>query len=161
MKALKKILGITLSAALAVTSIPVPANAYWDTSEETQPTTIRTSQKGTVAVEDDWETEYPYGAFLFDNSDAVVNEGGDEIRVPVYRLGGTSGRATAYIVYAPVVTNLTEDIVAYGSAAGIDDVEIGIEDPMPIASYQPVGKADEPERSSVKIEEEEYKDLLI
>ncbi len=156
MKALKKIIGITLSAALAVTSIPVPANAYWDTSEETQPTTIRTSQKGTVAVEDDWETEYPYGAFLFDNSDAVVNEGGDEIRIPVYRLGGTSGRATAYIVYAPVVTNLTEDIVAYGSAAGINDVEIGIEDPLPIAAYQPVGKDDEPERSSVKIEEEEY-----
>ena len=155
-KLANRILGITLSVTIAVTSIPMPAQAYWDTSGETQPTSIRTSEKGTVEVEDDWETVYPYGAFLFDNSEAVITEGGDEITIPLYRLGGTSGRATAYLVYAPVVTYLTEDRVSYGSAAGRDDVEINIEDTMPIAAYQAVGKDPEPERSSVKIKEAAY-----
>lgn len=156
MKAMKKVLCITLSAALAVASIPVSASAHWDTSRDTQPKSIRTSEKDTVAVEDDWESVYPYGAFLFDNSEAVIKEGGEDITIPLYRLGGTYGRATAYVVYAPVVTNLTDEIVSYGSAAGRDDVEISIEDTLPIAKYQAVGKDSEPERSSVQIEEREY-----
>ncbi|MBQ7563846.1 MAG: hypothetical protein IJT16_07630, partial [Lachnospiraceae bacterium] len=153
---LKRLIGITLSAAIFTTSIPVPAQAHWDTAGETKPTRVKTSEKGTVAVEDDWETVYPYGAFLFDNSDAILTEGGEEISIPIYRLGGTSGRATAYVVYAPVVTYLTEELVSNGSAAGRDDVEIRIEDPLPIAQYQAVGKDPEPERSPVKIKEAEY-----
>ncbi|MBQ7562789.1 MAG: hypothetical protein IJT16_02235, partial [Lachnospiraceae bacterium] len=153
---LKRLIGVSLSAAIFVTSIPVPAEAHWDTAGTTKPTKVKTTEKGTVAVEDDWESIYPYGAFLFDNSDAILTEGGEEISIPIYRLGGTSGRATAYVVYAPVVTYLNEETPAYGSAAGIDDVKIRIEDTLPIAQYQAIGKDPDPERSSVKIKDAVY-----
>ncbi len=151
-----RILGVVLSAAIAVTSIPLPADAHWDTSGDAQPTSIRTAENGTVDVGDDWETVYPYGAFLFDKSEAMVTEGGDEITIPLYRLGGTSGRATAYLVYGPVVTYVSEDRVVNGSGAGSEDVEISTEDTLPIARYQAVGKTPDPERSSVQIREAVY-----
>ena len=140
-----------VAAALVTTNIPVQTFAQTETDESGKPTSIRTSEGGEVQVEESWEEAYPYGAFLFSNSDAALTEGGEEISIPIYRLGGNSGRATAYVVYAPVVMQLTEEITAYASAAGSDDVEIAVEDALPIAAYQPLGKDPDPEPSEVRI----------
>ncbi len=144
-------LGGVIAAILIVTNVPVSAFAYMDTGAIGKPTSITTSEGEAVQVEETWEEAYPYGAFLFTNSDATLTEGGDACVIPLYRLGGTSGRATAYVVYAPVVTQLNEEITSYGSAAGYGDVEIAVEEPLPIAQYQPVGKDPEPEPSDVRI----------
>ncbi len=155
-KIFKRILSSFLSASVLLTSMQMPVYAHWDTGDDEKPEKVVTKEKGTIEVGESWEETYPYGAFLFDNSDAVVNEGGSGISIPIYRLGGTAGRATAYVTYAPAVTYLSDGSPAYSTAAGSDDVRIEIEDELPIAKYQAVGKDPEPEPSGVKITRSPY-----
>ncbi|MBQ7558425.1 MAG: hypothetical protein IJT00_10245, partial [Lachnospiraceae bacterium] len=153
---LKRTISIALCAAMLAASIPVNSEAHWDTGDKEKPVSISTREDGTVEVEDSWEETYPYGAFLFDNSESAVAEGGNEVTIPLYRLGGTKGRATAYIAYAPVVAIMGNETPAYGLAAGSDDVQISVENPLPIAQYQAVGKDADPDPSEAAIKEAEY-----
>ncbi|MGX8704454.1 MAG: Calx-beta domain-containing protein, partial [bacterium] len=151
----KKWISGLLVVAMLAANVPAEAFASMEKDASGKPTSITTAEGGRVQVEESWEEAYPYGAFLFTNSDAALTEGGEETVVSLYRLGGTSGRATAYVVYAPVVAQMTEELTAYGTAAGYGDVEISVEDALPIAQYQPVGKDPEPEPSTVRILEKE------
>ncbi len=114
-----------------------------------------------VAAEDDtilpgadWNELYPFGTFAFGNHQADVAEPGattpdrceipQSLLIPVYRFGGTVGRVTARIRFMPAVTkdvNGEEDVFDY-AASGSTDLLIEVEDPNPIAQYQPLGIPD-------------------
>ena len=104
-----------------------------------------------VRTDDSWNETYPYGAFAFDKTAADVQEGDDTV-ITVYRLGGTKGRATAYISYSPILTPNEDGSTYYGYALSGKDLTIEVEDTAPIAQYQPVGKPADPEKGTAKIE---------
>ncbi len=153
---LKKGLSLLLALLMAVTLLPLHlAKADDDTEpesgqDEEQPIVIQT-ENGEVTPEENWDEVYPFGTFAFGSYQADVAEFGattaegneipESIMIPVYRLGGTVGRATVRIVYAPAVTTNedgSEKTYDY-AASGKQDVLIEIEDPNPIAAYQQIG----------------------
>ena len=112
---------------------------------------ILTDSNGVVTEEhgDDWDEKYPYGAFAFENSSMSAKEGETAV-VKVFRVGGTRGRATAFITYQPlVVENEGEPVFSYGISS--DDIVISVEQPQPIARYQALGKPAEPTPSDAVI----------
>ena len=153
---MKRILSLILCMALITELLPASAFADMNVPEDIKPKEIVTSEGKTVEVEDTWEDQYPYGIVLFANGEAHIKEGGEEAVIPVYRLGGTQGRASAIINYNPVVLRLDEEKLSYETAAGAGDVSISVEDPLPIARYQSVGKPAQPEKSNTKITDSLY-----
>jgi len=101
-------------------------------------------------VDESWDEVYPYGAFAFDTAAVDAAEGDDTV-VTVYRLGGTRGRATAYITYAPLVISEEDGSPYYGYALDGSDLTLEVEEPLPIAQYQPVGKYADPEPGSAVV----------
>lgn len=95
-------------------------------------------------IEEDWETAFPYGTFVLEKSEVTLTEGGAEQRVKVYRLGGTIGRATAKFQLAPAAAQSGEDEISYINAAGKSDYAVKVEDTLPVAAYQPVGREADP-----------------
>ena len=59
-----------------------------------------------------WDEVYEYGAFAFGNFQADLTEGATDgwetVMLPVYRLGGTIGRAEVRIHYEPAATKIAE-----------------------------------------------------
>lgn len=115
-----------------------------------QPTGLDTPE-GEIPAEEDWDQEYPYGTFAFGTYQADVAEPGalsgdgapipQTALLPVYRVGGTTGRATVRISYAPAVTTDeggTEMVYDY-AASGKGDLFIEAENPNPLAAYQQIG----------------------
>lgn len=100
----------------------------------------------TVSAGEDWEETFPYGTFAFSDFQAVVEEGKETTVIRVYRLGGTEGRAIAYISYMPAITQLENGKAAYSTAAGSDDIVIEVENPLPGAENQPIGQAPAPKQ---------------
>lgn len=152
----KRWLSGLLSAVVLITSLPAGVSAQMKADDSSKPVRIATAEKGTIEVEDSWEETYPYGAFLFSDSDVELTEAGDAETVTLYRLGGTRGRATAFVVYAPMVATLKGEAAAYGTAAGNDAVDIEVEDELPIAKYQPLGKDPDPDPSDSRILMNDY-----
>ena len=115
-----------------------------------QPEILETPD-GEIAVEDDWNTAFPYGTFAFGSYQADVGEAGaktaegetlpESVLIPVYRLGGTTGAVTVKITFSPAITTDAEgeNFVYDYAASGRDDLLIEFEDPNPIAAYQTVG----------------------
>ena len=114
-----------------------------------QPEALITAE-GEIPVEEDWDEAYPYGVFAFGTTQADVGEPGAKTAegetllqtqlIPVYRLGGSQGRATARILYAPAITTLDgEDQVYDYAASGKRDLLIEYENPNPLAAYQVIG----------------------
>ncbi len=111
--------------------------------------------EGEIPVEEDWDEVYPYGTFAFGTHQADVAEPGattldggqipGEIEIPVYRLGGTVGRVTATVTYAPAITTdpTGEQKVYDYAASGRDDIRIEYDNPSPIAAYQSPGMPEE------------------
>jgi hypothetical protein len=97
-----------------------------------------------VTADESWNEVFPYGTFAFANSQVTVEEGGESVRVSVYRLGGTTGRATLRLMYVPAYAEIAEGKYTYANAAGKNNITIEVEDPLPIAKYQPLGKDPEP-----------------
>ena len=153
-KRFQQFVALMLSVALLVPLLPPEALAHYADDAE-KPTSIVRSDGTTEDINEDWVTAFPYGTFAFDNSEAQVTEGGDPAVIRLYRLGGTKGRATAVVSYVPAVTQIAEDKLSYGNAAGLDDVVIEVEDTLPIAKYQPLGKDPDPEPTTVKLVEAE------
>ena len=156
---LKKLMSILLAAVMMVTL--VPSAVYADIGQKNQSehlsqipeAVLPASRDGEseISKEDDWIATYPYGTFAFGDFQSDVAEKGavnDEgkvipssIRIPVYRVGGTSGRVTAKITYAPAVT-MMPDGTGYMydyAASGKKDLVIRYEDPKAIAQYQEIG----------------------
>ncbi|MEG2073971.1 MAG: Calx-beta domain-containing protein, partial [Angelakisella sp.] len=98
----------------------------------------------TVTEDESWDKTFPYGTFAFERGDIVVGEGGAEVTLKLYRMGGTTGRASALISYDPVIAKMADGTGAYANAAGSKDITITVEDPLPIAQYQALGKDPEP-----------------
>ena len=148
---------LLLAAALLASSAPLRGAAAAEDRQPAsvpasgaQPVAIRTAD-GDVPVDENWNEAYPYGTFAFGSYQADVGEAGaknadgetlpESVRIPVYRLGGTTGRVTALITFAPAITtdpSGTEFVYDY-AASGRDDILVEIEDPSPLAAYQTLG----------------------
>ena len=158
---LKSGLCLLISMLMVITAIPAQAFAAADGETSVdgseKPTKIINAD-GEREVNAEWVKEYPYGVFAFSNYAATATEGDGEVTIPIYRLGGTQGRVTAYVFYNPNVTMLDKDKYGYLSALSTDDFELEMQDASPIAQYQPVGKAPDPEAGSYTVK---YADQTI
>ncbi len=140
-----KIMALLVSILMLFTSIPLNVLAYY--KEKNNGISIKDKNGNTIMTNSSWETKFPYGTFAFSTSELTVNEGG-EGKITVYRLGGTKGRATAVINYVPAITDIAEGVKSYSNAAGSSDISIRVEDPLPIAKYQTIGKDPDPIKPS-------------
>ncbi|MBQ9412961.1 MAG: S-layer homology domain-containing protein [Oscillospiraceae bacterium] len=156
MQPVKRILSLILMLSLCIQLMPAPARADMSAEPAAKPVEITTAEGESIAVEESWEEAYPYGAFLFANGQASLTEGGEAVLIPVYRLGGAGGRATAYLYYSPASIALDENTQSSASAAGYGDIRIEVEDALPIAAYQPVGKDPDPEPTDAKLNDAPY-----
>ncbi|MBR6478493.1 MAG: hypothetical protein IKS85_08600, partial [Lachnospiraceae bacterium] len=83
-------------------------------------------------------------AFAFGDFQVNLTEGDEEdlatALVPVYRIGGTRGRAEVAILYSPAISQVTdEDYILDYAASALDDLRLEVEDTNPVAQYQPLG----------------------
>ncbi len=134
----KRAVSFAMIFAMLTTSLPLSALAGKVEVSDDGVITITDDQGNVTTVDETWEETFPYGTFALSNTEVSVDEGG-EVTVTVYRLGGTKGRATAFIEYGPTVTLIDEDTPTFVYAAGWNDVSLTVEDPSPLAWYQPVG----------------------
>ena len=134
---LEKLISILLVLFMSI-SIMQPAVALW-TGGSSDILTLKDASGNTIAVDESWEETFPYGTFAFENSEFSVGEG-KESRITVYRLGGTKGRATAYISVSPVIAPVEDGGYSLANAAGTNDYGMKAEDTLPVAAYQPVGR---------------------
>ncbi len=157
----KKLISLMLSMVLIITMMPISIFAEaiegQDASEDPMPESVIPvikDENGEIKEEDDWIATYPYGTFAFGDFQSDIGEEGakteegktipSKIRIPVYRVGGTSGKVTAKITYAPAVTMLPDGsgyMYDY-AASGKKDLIIRYEDPKTIAQYQEIGMPD-------------------
>lgn len=106
MDKMKRSLSKLLSLALAFLMLfEASGNAFAymvegsKTASQSEEEITLTDSDGNVTTPDEsWEETFPYGAFAFEKSGLAVKEGENGV-IKVYRLGGTAGRATAYIKY--------------------------------------------------------------
>ena len=144
-----------LSAGLAVLilfQVSGSALAYVVADQPTAPTslTYTDTEGNTQTVDESWVDSFPYGAFAFETSGMAVKEGESGV-IKVYRLGGTTGRATAYLSYAPVLIQGEDGEAVYDYAISADDVNIQVEEPLPRAQYDPVGMPPAPQAGTAAV----------
>ena len=137
-----RILAFFLAVVMTVAAMPTQALAYL--ADKTDGVTIVDKDGNAITEDSSWEETFPYGTFAFGNSQLTVAEGEDEGVITLYRLGGTTGRAIAYVSYVPPAAEMDDGSLSYANTAGAEDVRIWVEDPLPIAQYQLLGKDPEP-----------------
>ncbi|GAB1476016.1 hypothetical protein MASR2M70_08480 [Bacillota bacterium] len=142
----KKVVSILLSLALMMQLATPAFAAMADTAAADGDLVIR-DKNGNI-IEENWEEKFPYGTFVFSGSEMTVEEGAQK-KITLYRLGGTVGRATAYIQAAPGSTLLDDGLWSHTNAAGKSDYILQAEDPLPIAQYQPIGREPDPLASHI------------
>ena len=91
---------------------------------------------GDIDYDATWQKAYPYGAFAFESTDGVICEGGTggaaSLTIPVYRIGGLSGRATAYLIWAAPVVEEEDGTVNDSMALSfLRDATLEVETPDP------------------------------
>lgn len=136
--ALKRWTALTLVLAiLSQTAVPLLAQAKDATI------TLKDADGNTQTVDKSWEETYPYGTFAFSKTQINLKEGAKgnsgKGELILYRLGGTEGRAEAYVTLAPAAVQLDDGEISYANAAGTQDYKVSVEDPQPIAKYQALG----------------------
>lgn len=141
-KMIHRSLALLLALVMTLGLVPQQALAYL--AERPEELTIVDKDGNTVAVTEDWETAFPYGTFAFSDFQVVAEEGGNTAVIQVYRLGGTQGRAVAYITYEPALTQLEDGSASYSTAAGSNDIIIEVENPLPGVENQPIGQPEPP-----------------
>ncbi|MEG2096914.1 MAG: Calx-beta domain-containing protein, partial [Pseudoflavonifractor sp.] len=144
----KKLLAMTLTLAILISTVPAQVFAYMAPKSENLSVVDKNGK--TIAEDDSWEQTFPYGAFAFEHASLANAEGEDGI-IKVYRLGGTAGRATAFLTYEPVLTQNEDGTTIDDYAISSDDIEIKVEEPQPAAKYQPVGKVPDPKSSKATV----------
>lgn len=128
------------------------------TAQQSEEKIALTDGDGNVTVPDEsWEETFPYGAFAFEKAGLAVKEGESGV-IRVYRLGGTAGRATAYLKYQPSLTRDENGEAIYDFAISAADVVVRVEEPQPAAKYQPVGKLPDPEETDAAVTAAEGED---
>ena len=155
---LQRLTALFLALLMSITILPLEvmaaefrsAQAEKAETQGEQPTTLQT-QDGEIEVEEDWNETFPYGTFAFPNYQADIGEPGaktqegeelpQSIEIPVYRLGGTTGVVTAWILFSPAVTTdeSGEEFVYDYAASPLEDIRIEYQNPNPIAAYQTPG----------------------
>lgn len=145
----KRLLATFLAISLLISAMPVESLAYM--ADKLGNLSFIDKEGNQVTPTADWETTFPYGTFAFENSSLTATEGGTESVIKVYRMGGTKGRAIAYLSYLPAVAELKPGVKSYATAAGKEDIVIRVEDPLPIAQYQPIGKDPAPQAPQVPV----------
>ena len=149
---IKRLIALILSICMIGTLLPaqILAAEPQQISQGEQPGSLVTPT-GEVPVEEDWDDAYPYGTFAFGNYQADVAEPGaltpegaeipQTALLPIYRIGGTTGRVTVRVTYAPAVTTDQngEGLVYDYAASGKRDLLIEVEDTNPLAAYQEIG----------------------
>ena len=147
---LKRGLAYLLCLCLLASALPVQAMPQGNVAQGSLPERLSTAD-GEVSVDENWNETYPFGAFAFGNYQADIGEPGAADKdgnplpgtalLPVYRIGGTTGRVTARITYAPAITtDESGAIPVYDYAAsGRSDIRIEYEDANPLAAYQTIG----------------------
>lgn len=147
----RRFLSVLLCLCLVVTmfplaTLPVAAGDRGSIEMDENNNIVITGRDGqTSQVDENWVHDYPYGIFALGNSELIVTEGGSEMVLTVYRLGGTAGKASAIIQYMPTVSENADGSYNYSSAISKDDILIEVENTLPIARYQPWGMPPEPE----------------
>ena len=141
-KMIHRSLALLLALVMTLGLVPQQALAYL--AERPEELTIVDKDGNTVAVTEDWETAFPYGTFAFSDFQVVAEEGGNTAVIQVYRLGGTQGRAVAYITYESALTQLEDGSASYSTAAGSNDIIIEVENPLPGVENQPIGQPEPP-----------------
>ncbi|MBR0085743.1 MAG: hypothetical protein IJL97_04240, partial [Lachnospiraceae bacterium] len=148
------ITGILPSASASASGLRVPVSSEPANEIDASVPIVRTAD-GDIEPDESWEEEYPYGTFAFGAFQSDVAEPGaltpegeripEMILLPVYRLGGTTGKVTAKITYGPAVTcDETGEGYNYDYAAsGKADIKIEYEAPSAITEYQNAGMPDE------------------
>ena len=136
---LNRAISILLSACMIIGLLPLQTMAYQ--AERENGLTIQT-ENGAITPDDTWEETFPYGAFAIGAASLTVKEG-ERGTIKLYRLGGTTGRATVLVRYAPVIYANEDLSPNHSSALSSEDVTILVEDTQPAAQYQPIGKAPE------------------
>lgn len=131
-------LSFFLSFMIAFTSVPMNVFAYMAEKPDNIKFIDSNGDEQQIDSES-WTEKFPYGTFAFSNSELTMMENGNREVIEVYRLGGTKGKATAYISYAPFVAN-NDGKPSYFNAIGGDDIIISVEDPSPYAKDQKVGR---------------------
>ena len=153
MKLFRRIVSALMSLVMLIGLFPLQAFAEnadpAAAAEEAGAATSAADMAAAIAPEEDWEQVFPFGTFAFSNSEAAVEEGGQTL-IDVLRLGGTTGKATVFVLYSPTVNPLDEDKFSYSMAAGSDDILIEAERTIPAAVYQPTGKLPDPEQTDIK-----------
>lgn len=150
----------SLVLSVVISAVFLPADVIADGLEPLLPDSaasqgnipqLPVSADGVISPDEDWNEAYPYGTFAFGSHQADISEPGaltengeqipQSIEIPVYRLGGTVGRVTAKIVYAPAITTDADGVnkIYDYAASGRDDLMIEYQDASPIASNQPLG----------------------
>ena len=165
MDKMKRSLSKLLSLALAFLMLfEASGNAFAymvegsKTASQSEEEITLTDGDGNVTTPDEsWEETFPYGAFAFEKSGLAVKEGENGI-IKVYRLGGTAGRATAYIKYQPSVTQDENGDAIYDFAISAADAVVSVEEPQPAAKYQPVGKEPDPQETDAAVTASEGED---
>lgn len=137
----KSLAALLVLTTVAQTAVPVFSAASW--SKDTGTFVLTDSDGNTTVVDEEWEEAYPTGTFAFSADQINLYEGatdGSETgSITLYRLGGTSGRAEAYVTLVPAVVQLDAETKGYSNAAGTQDYLVTVENPQPIAFYQPLG----------------------
>ena len=147
----KRALAVFLSLVMLVLAIPFTSFAKGKEQEVTaKQAEVKTQEdieintaENTLNYDQSWEELYPNGTFAFASLSGTITEGADDskssLRIPVYRLGGIDGVATAIIKYFPMVTTQEDGSVTRTFAiSSKKDIKLYHEDANPISKEQPI-----------------------
>ena len=110
MKLFQKSVSLLLVLTMLLSLVPATALASNEvvTTNEQGNYEIINEQGETTQVDESWEEDHPYGMLALGHHQVITEEGGATQILKVHRLGGTVGKASAIIQYAPAVVG-TED----------------------------------------------------
>ncbi len=123
-KKVSKILAFVLSLVMLCTSVDLSAFAYL--TDKDGYLSVDTDD-GSLTEDSSWEEKFPTGTFAFKNDAVNITEDDkEEQKITIYRLGGTKGKATAYVAVTPLVEQLDEEGKEYIYANGACNTDINV-----------------------------------
>ncbi|MCF0149786.1 MAG: S-layer homology domain-containing protein [Firmicutes bacterium] len=151
----KRVIALLLTMTMLISAFPVAAFAQGTSAGVTPGRNgqfIITDEEGNTESIDNsvYAEDYPYGIFALQDSQLWLTEG-DTTVLKVYRLGGTTNKASAILTYYPAIVQGEDGEIDESYAIRPEDITIEVEDPQPITAYQPWGEPEAPEASGVAV----------
>ncbi len=145
----RRLLAVLLTAAMLFEMLPMSVFAAGGSGDfvlDREGNVIRPetgARENPDPTDKTWEEVYEFGAFAFGDFQANLTEGDSDgletVMIPVYRLGGTDGRAEVTVRYTPAVSQISDDLLTHDYAAFLgEDLLLDAEDANPAAAYQPL-----------------------